>query len=59
MRPTMRLSMTQWDPFYVFFYEPGEGKLGSFFMFRESEKTQKKNPGSRFFGDSLVGSKKG
>jgi hypothetical protein len=55
----MRLSMTQGDPFYVNFYEPKEGKINSFFKFRESEKTQKKTPGSTFFGVILVISKKG
>jgi hypothetical protein len=55
----MRLSMTQGDPFYVNFYDPREGKLGSFFTFRESKKMQNKTPGSTFFGVSLFGSKKG
>jgi hypothetical protein len=41
------------------FYDPIEGKLGSFFTFRESEKTKKKTPWSTFFGDNLVGLKKG
>jgi hypothetical protein len=35
--------MTQQDPFYVNFYEPREGKLGGFFMFRESEKNVKED----------------
>jgi hypothetical protein len=55
----MKLSMTQGDPFYVNFYEPREGKLGTFFTFRESEKRQNKTLGSTFFVVCLVGSKKG
>ena len=51
--------MTQEDPFYVIFYDPREGKLGHFFMFRESGKMQKKTLGSTFFRVSLVDSKKG
>lgn len=46
-------------PFYVIFYDPREGKLDSFFTFRESEKTQKKTPGSTFFVVSPICSKKG
>jgi hypothetical protein len=55
----MRLRMTQQESFHVDFYEHIEGKISGFSMFRESEKTLKKTPGSSFFVAILIGSKKG
>jgi hypothetical protein len=58
MRLANAINKDTMRPLLCNFYEPREGKLIIFFMFRESKKKKKKTP-STFFGDSLVSSKKG